>query len=300
MGLGFHEALQQRQSAAAMASVLPLACLLSCVTACIPALAETWEGRLQRGGQIIVDPYTHRAMRNENGMQRPMWDGVHRLDDGSAVIIRDGIAIPTEQMYQAWSEGGRPQPMFEERYCDQLVHKTCGFDNACNNSASCLRARTLLADEGREQREQPLTAGSYPLTATSELCRAALTDPAFEICSSLEAQIGGSRCRELVDRVCGERDRCAGTEPCSAARQLLRMETEERLINADPGALSGIGRQCLEAMGNAFFSPCEPQASPLLGSDSGSGSGSGSASGSASEPSPDQAPPAPGAPRPVD
>ena len=189
-----------------------------------------------------------------------MWDGVHRLDDGTAVIIRDGIAIPTQQMYEAWSEGRRPDPMFEARYCDQLVRKTCGFDNACNNSASCMRARTMLADEGREQRDQPLTAGSYPLTGTSELCRAALTDPAFAICSSLEAQIGDSRCRDLVDKVCGKQGACADAQACSAARQLLSMETEERLTNEDPGALSLTGRQCLEAMGNTFFTACEPPA----------------------------------------
>ena len=224
------------------------------------AAADPWQGRLQGGGGISVDPDTHRAMRDENGMQRQMWDGVHRLDDGSAVIIRDGIAVPTEQMYRAWSQGSRPVTLFEQRYCDQLVRKTCGFDNACNNSAACVRARTMLADEGREQRHRPINAGSYPLTATSELCRAGLSDSAFEICGSLEAQIGDSRCRDLVDQVCGAEDRCADTEPCSAARQLLRMETEERLTNEDPGLLSLTGRQCLEAMGNAFFSACEAPA----------------------------------------
>ena len=220
------------------------------------ATAETWQGQLQRGGLIRVDPDTHRAMRGDG--EGPMWDGVHRLDDGSTVIIRDGIAIPTEQMYQTWSGDTKPQPIFQDRHCNQLVRKTCGFDSACNNSAACLRARSLLADEGREQRDEPVTAGTHPRTAASELCRQALTDPAYNACASLEAAIGDSRCRDLVDQVCGSDNRCAQTQPCDAALQLLRMETEERLANDDPGALSSTGGQCLEAMSNAFFPSCGP------------------------------------------
>lgn len=220
-----------------------------------PVLAETWQGQLRRGGQIRVDPDTHRAVRGDG--EGPMWDGVHRLDDGSTVIIRDGIAIPTEQMYQAWSGDTKPRAIFEDRHCHQLVRKTCGFDSACNNSAACLRARGLLADEGREQRDQPLIAGTHPRTAASEQCRQALTDPAYNACASLQAAIGDSRCRELVDWVCGGDNRCAEAQACDAARQLLRMETDERLGNDDPSALSSTGGQCVEAMGNAFFQACE-------------------------------------------
>jgi hypothetical protein len=114
----------------------------------------------------------------------------------------------------------------------------------------------MLADEGREQRDQPLAAGSYPQTATSDLCRKALDDPAYTACESLEAQIGDSRCRVLVDKVCGAGGECAKAQPCDAAHQLLRMETEERLANDNPGAITDIGRQCVEAMGNAFFAAC--------------------------------------------
>ncbi|MGB5831234.1 MAG: hypothetical protein WBG92_04495 [Thiohalocapsa sp.] len=225
--------------------------------------AETWRGQLQRGGAIQVDPDTHRALRDGGGELRPMWDGVHRLDDGSTVIIRDGIAIPTEQMYRAWSRDTRPQPLFEDRHCNQLVRKTCGFDSSCSNSAACMRARSLLADESREQRDQPFSAGAHPHTAASEQCRLALTDPGYNACPGLEAAMGNSRCRALVDLVCGASDQCAQTPPCGAATQLLRMETEERLANDDPAALSVTGSQCLEAMGNAFFVRCEPiMASP--------------------------------------
>jgi hypothetical protein len=233
------------------------AAVLAIALAAASAVAETWQGRLQQGGQVSVDAETHRALHGEDGAKRPLWDGVHRLDDGSTLIIRDGIAVPTEQMVQAWSGDTKPQPVFADRYCDQLVRKTCGFDSACSNSAACLRARSLLAEEGREQRGLPVTAGAHPHTRTSEQCRQGLIDPGFTACPSLDAAIGDSRCRDLVDQVCGIDDRCARTQACDAARQLLRMETEQRLISDDPAALSTTGSQCLEAMGNAFFGRCE-------------------------------------------
>jgi hypothetical protein len=235
---------------------LMLASTLALLMSLTETAADDWRGQLRRGGEITVDPSTHRALRDYGGIQRPMWDGVHHLDDGSTVIIRDGIAVPTEQMYEAWSSGSRPEPAFEERYCDQLVRKTCGFDNACNNSAACMQARSLLAAEGRQQRDLPITAGSHPTTAAGEECHEALSDPAFPACGSLEAAGGSSRCRDLVDRVCGSAGECAATQGCDAARQLLRMETEERLVNDDPAALSRTGEQCLEAMSNPFFPPC--------------------------------------------
>ena len=221
-----------------------------------PLMGDSWRGDLQGGGSLYVDPETHRAVRDYGGVERPAWDGVHHLEDGSAVIIRDGIAVPTEQMYRAWKQGGRPEPTFAERYCDQLVRKTCGFDNACRTSASCLRARSMLTEETREQREQPITAGAHPLTETSARCREALSDPELTSCKSLEGEFGDSRCRPLVDQACGPDGECSASQACDAARQLLSMETEERLINDNPAAASATGRQCMEAMANAFFAPC--------------------------------------------
>jgi hypothetical protein len=224
--------------------------------------ADAWRGELQTGGQVVVDPESHRAMREDGGTARPLWDGVHRLEDGSTVIVRDGVAVPTEDMYRAWSGGVAPQPVYAERWCKQLVRKTCGFDDACDNTAACLQARTLLADAERERRELflasgPGTGADTAPTATEPRCREALADPAFPACASL-AEGGDSRCRKLVLRVCGVDDTCADTEACDAARQLEALETEERLALEDPGALSGTGRQCLEAMQNHFFAPCNP------------------------------------------
>lgn len=237
------------RAAACRLAVIPV------LAVALAAQAETWRGELQGGGAIRVDPDSHRAVLDD-GSNRPLWDGVHRMGDGSTVIIRDGIAVPTEEMYRAWGSGPVPQPTFADRYCNQLVRKTCGFDDACGSSAACLRARTLLADESGEQRDLPPAANLYPQTATSALCRTALADPGFNACASLEAAAGKSRCRALVVQACGTRDRCGTSQACDAARQLLAMETDERLANDDPGAASLTGQQCIEAMANPFFVAC--------------------------------------------
>jgi hypothetical protein len=159
-------------------------------------------------------------------------------------------------MYERWESEPKPKPVFEYRYCEQLVRKTCGFDDACNSSAACLRARTLLSNEVAEQRQVDQYLADHPQTATSERCVQALVDPSFPACASLDAEAGDSRCRALVERVCGAQGGCADSQGCDAARQLQALETEERLVNADPSALSRTGGQCLEAMTNPFFDPC--------------------------------------------
>lgn len=239
---------------AALPLALPVA--LSAALMVTAAAGEPWRGRLQGGGEVWVDPETHRAMGGFDGVERPLWDGVHRLEDGSTVIIRDGIAVPTEPMYEAWRRAERPRPVLAERYCEQLVRKTCGFDDACSSTAACVRARSLRTDAARERHQG--RSAAQPPTAAVERCRQALDDPAFPVCASIESDRGDSRCRALVVKVCGANDACAETQACDAARQLQALETEERLVREDPRAPGVTGRQCLEAMHNDFFTPCEP------------------------------------------
>ena len=240
-----------------------IACFATLAWAAV-AGADSWRGELETGGQIVVDPGTHRALREEGGATRQLWDGVHRLEDGSTVIVRDGVAVPTEEMYRAWAGGPAAPSLYAQNWCKQLVRKTCGFDDACDTAAACLHARTLLADAEREEHElaitrRPASAVDTASTAPQTRCREALADEsAFPGCASLAAS-SDSRCRALVLKVCGAEDACANTQACDAARQLLALETEERLAVEDPAALSGTGRQCQEAMHNAFFSACPPR-----------------------------------------
>jgi hypothetical protein len=233
--------------------ILALSVALTPIT---PAVAQIWQGDLERGGSVTVDGSSRRPVYESGSVNRPLWDGVHRLRDGSTVIVRDGVAVPTPDMLRAWAGESAPEATYADRPCEQLVRKTCGFDQACGTAAACLTARTLLADEGREQRGLPLSAGSHPQTGTSARCLAAITDPAFPPCASLTRAGGDSRCRALVTQVCGAADQCATSPACDAARQLLALETDERLGNDDPAAVSLTGRQCLQAADNPFFAAC--------------------------------------------
>lgn len=243
-------------------AVWHLGCVLCLLALPALVLAEPWAGTLQQGGTLTVEPGSRRALIEQAGQRRPLWDGVHRLDDGSTVTVRDGIAVPTAAMLEAWRAGPVPAATYAERYCEQLVRKTCGFDRACDHHAACLHARTLLAAETREQRDLPLAAGAYPHTATSARCQAALAAPASAACPSLAAATGDSRCQALVARACGQTDACRASPACDAARQLLALETDERLGNADPAAVSLTGRQCLEAIANPFFAACAAVGDP--------------------------------------
>lgn len=219
-------------------------------------LAQSWQGQMQGGPEIMVDPNTRRATGLIDGDRRPLWDGVHRLEDGSTVIVRDGVAVPTAPMYEQWERQPEPEAIFERRYCQQLVRKTCGFDDACRASAPCTRARSLLAEVARERSVGVETGGDERGSGAIARCRDALDDPAFAACASLASDAGASRCRALLKRTCGAEGACAGTQACDAARQLQALETQERLTNADPSALSQTGSQCLKAMNNSFFKPC--------------------------------------------
>ena len=219
--------------------------------------AEPWSSTLYGGGKLEVDPESRRAVHYENGVTVPMWDGTHRLDDGSVVIVRDGAAVPTESMLDSWRAPPPMQPALVGRYCDQLVRKVCGYDDACSFEEPCVQARQLLRDEREEQRRMPLESGTHPRTTSSERCSQALTDASFPACAQGMAVKKDSPCDLLVLRVCGRGDACADGQSCGLARQLLGLETEERLVGTDPNAPTSTGVQCREAMTNSLFEPCK-------------------------------------------
>jgi len=231
-----------------------LAAILALFVAGQPA-AETWRGTLERGERLNVDPDSRRALREGEG--RPLWDGVHLLEDGSTLIIREGIAVPTQEMLEAWQ--GRPAPRPESRRgpCQGLVSAVCGGRGECEHSPACLRARELLSRERAEQRLAPYEAGPRPETAASKACRAAHSDSGnFPYCSPAGSGPGGGPCAELLEHACGVGERCADVTPCRLAEQLRQMEREARAAADGPGAVDEIRDQCAEALGNPFFEPC--------------------------------------------
>jgi hypothetical protein len=222
-----------------------------------PVPAGSWTGTLQDGSVLQVDPSTHRPMRYYDGGVAPLWDGTHRLEDGSVVIVRDGSVVPTEGMMDTWAAEPGSKPEMRERYCEQLVRKVCGFGDECARAQPCVLAQQLLRMERDEQRRAPLGSGPYPHTTSSGDCLDALSNPAFPACKASVPVLKETSCKKLVDRVCGDNDRCATSQSCDAARQLLRMETEERLESADPEAKTPMGAECDRAEGNPYFKSCQ-------------------------------------------
>ncbi len=220
------------------------------------ARAGSWTGTLQDGSVLKVDPDSHRAMRYYNGSMAPLWDGTHRLEDGSVVIVRDGQAVPTESMMNSWMGEPGSEPSMRARYCDQLVRKVCGFHDECRRDQPCILARQLLGMEREQQRRMPVGAGSWAHTPSGGECRDALSNPAFPTCGSSTPGAEQTACRKLVEKVCGDADQCETAKACSPARQLLQMESDERLQSADPKALTPTGAECEKAMDNVFFEPC--------------------------------------------
>jgi len=235
-------------------TLFPLLAFMLLLPGALPVHA--WTGALPQGGELRVDPDTRRAWRVEGDTARPMWDGVHRLEDGSVVIIRDGTAVPSEQMLNAWESRPERVDELEGRPCEQLERRVCGPGDECRASAGCLNARRLLNLEREAQRRAPFDAGARPETEVADQCRAALADPAFPACSKgVDAAIV-THCQTLVERVCGADGHCSKSPACPPARQLLDQEDRER-TGASPGAVTPSGAQCRDALGNAFFAPCD-------------------------------------------
>jgi hypothetical protein len=162
-------------------------------------------------------------------------------------------------MMNNWVQESGSEPTLRERYCDQLVRKVCGFGDECVRSQPCVLARQLLSLEREQQRHAPLGSGPWPFTPSGGECQDALSSPAFPACSTSVAPARETACKRLVDRVCGASGQCNAGKSCDPARQLLQMESDERLESADPDARTATGAECEKAMDNAFFAPCREQ-----------------------------------------
>ncbi len=213
--------------------------------------ADLWQGSLKDGSQVQVDPVSRRPMVNYRGGSSQLWDGTHEMSDGSVIIVRDGVVVPDERMYQTWRpEHAKPQQLGPDR-CEQLMRKTCGMTGQCGQAKACDMARQLAMISIQE-----LSSTGNASSAQDE-CRKGLADPGmFPACAHDLKQ--KTPCRRLVDKVCGAANECGDSQACDPARQLLGMEREERLQASDGATDTYAGRQCGQAMDNAFFAACKP------------------------------------------
>ena len=119
---------------------------------CWQAVHAQWTSQLEAGGTVSVDPTTNRATVTRDGVSTPLWDGVHRLQDGSAVTVRSGQVVPNEAILRARKPQPPPTdqaeswvgiPIVGASPCEQLVQRVCGATNsavmrlAVNRPASC-------------------------------------------------------------------------------------------------------------------------------------------------------------------
>jgi hypothetical protein len=212
----------------------------------------SWQGSLQDGSRITIDPFTNKAMRTLDGETTPLWNGVHRLNNGAVIIVREGLVVRDETVTKAQQEQVRNR---HNAACMQLVTKVCGVHNECHSQPACDPASQLLAME----REERNSNGSETTLESSTLCLEALAnEDFFTPCKQRESDQLATACERLASTVCGEEGVCKDTQGCDAARQLITMEQQDRY--EFPDIPSRATEQCREMLHHPteLFISCEP------------------------------------------
>ena len=224
--------------------------------------AQTWQGRLQDGSRVQVDPKTNRPMvSSPRGVVTPLWDGVHRLQDGSSITVREGVMVPNREVIelrrgppaattQPFATSGAPT-------CAVLVRKVCGLNDQCADQAACAHARQLRGIALEEEQELAASGVASGFMQTPAQCAEALRDEAFFLpCKRIQGD-ASTPCGQLVNKVCGPGNQCAGQPGCALARQLLDMEYQDRLTSLKPERVTESGKQCRQAASDMqTFAPC--------------------------------------------
>jgi hypothetical protein len=165
-----------------MVKTIRLVILASLVLAALPVYAE-WKARLDSGGQVAVDPESNRATVTRDGVTTPLWDGVHRLEDGSVITVRSGQVVPNEAILRARDQPKPPvtdqaqawvgQVIQGESPCERLVRQVCGERQQCGQASGCNPARQLLEME-RDERAKAWSPDT--MTYSSGQCMEAAKD----------------------------------------------------------------------------------------------------------------------------
>lgn len=202
----------------------------------------------QQGYELRYDPQTSRVETRVKGVTRPMWDGIHRLEDGQVLRIRNGIAVRDTTVMQTEQ---LPQIVREEvSACERLVRRSCGLGSACRDTESCRHARQLLTFHN-----EAAFGERHKIEAQ---CRQGLDDRAFfKPCPIPPGKGWSSVCSDLVAKSCGPRGQCGKTEGCDLAKQLRQMEYDEKLMLLDTRQKTPTTRQCEEVFSDdEIFVPC--------------------------------------------
>lgn len=212
----------------------------------------SWQGSLQDGSRITIDPSTNKAMRSLNGETAPLWNGVHRLNNGAVIIVREGLVVRDETVTEAQQEQVRNR---HAAACIRLVAKVCGAHNECHSQPACDPASQLLAME-RDERNSNWSGSTLE---SSTLCLEALEhEEFFTPCNQRDNDQRATACERLALTVCGEEGVCKDSQGCDAAHQLIYMEQQDRY--EFPDTPSRAGEQCREMLHHPteLFISCDP------------------------------------------
>ena len=143
--------------------------------------------RSQQGDVVTVDPDSNRATVTRDGATIPMWDGAHRMQDGSVLIINRGIAVPNKailepsQLPPPEAEEWEGAPIAGFSPCEKLSRRVCGKKNQCEKIEGCTLARQLL---DMEQDERAASENRNRMTYTSSQCQNVIADAElFPLCA---------------------------------------------------------------------------------------------------------------------
>ena len=132
--------------------------------------AEEIGARLQDGTPLLIDPISRSVQVLKDGVVgRSLWDGVHRLDNGTTLTVSGGVLIRQVGSTHERESNTTDTPS----RCEALLTQACGDQDQCTTSPGCQAARQLLHME--EQERQPGERHSA-LTPTSTTCTDASRD----------------------------------------------------------------------------------------------------------------------------
>jgi hypothetical protein len=210
----------------------------------------SWQGKLQDGSHISINSNTNKAMRSTEGETTPLWDGVHKLDNGAVIIVRDGVVVKDRVIIDAQRQQERDRL---NAACMQLVKKVCGMHNECEDRPACDPARQLLA---MEQNELNSSLSGIILESSTHCLEALGNEAFFKACDRRSAG-QETPCEKLRKRVCGSDDQCVSREACDAANQLITMEQQD--MHSVPAGFTYASAQCRDALAvnTDYFSACE-------------------------------------------
>ncbi|HBH35766.1 MAG TPA: hypothetical protein DDW45_05175 [Gammaproteobacteria bacterium] len=202
-----------------------------------------------QGQELRYDNSTNRVeVVNDTG-NRPLWSGVHKLEDGRVLRIQKGVAIADQTVQHAI-----PSPQIQPDQvdaCTVLERQSCGLRTDCGLSESCQLAHQLQGFYN--------SATPSDRTKIESQCKEAINNKSmFPPCPTPPTGAYRTVCGDIVIKSCGKFNQCKESEACGAAHQLVSMESEERLNKWVPSEDTYTTRQCKKAYGDdKFFPLCE-------------------------------------------